>query len=121
MVKTRPTDVPPEEFLADVEPRQRRQDGERLLTLMTEVTGEQPVMWGPSIVGFGRRGDWMKVAFAPRRARLVLYGLLGHPGTDELLARLGPHTTGKGCLYVTRLNAVDEDVLKDLVALAASD
>lgn len=120
MVKTRPTDVPPEDFLAGVEPIQRKEDAERLLALMTDVTGEPAVMWGPSIIGFGQRGDWMNVAFSPRQRQLTLYGLLGHAGTEELLARLGPHTTGKGCLYITRLDAIDKAVLRELVALASS-
>lgn len=120
MAKTTPTDVPPEDFLAEVEPSQRRADGERLLALMAEVTGEAGEMWGPSIIGFGRRDGWMKVAFSPRRAQLTLYGLLGHDGADELLDRLGPHSTGKSCLYIRRLDAVDDDALRELISLAAS-
>ncbi|MFV0285778.1 MAG: DUF1801 domain-containing protein [Demequina sp.] len=123
---TRPTDVPVEAFLATVEPPRRVAEGERLAELMASVTGEPPVMWGPSIVGFGsthyrydsgREGDMPCVGFSPRKAKLSLYGLTDAAGSDALLASLGPHTRGASCLYVTRLDAVDEDVLRQLVAL----
>ena len=124
---TQPTDQPVEEFLAGVEPERRREEGRRLVEIMTEVTGEDPVMWGTSIVGFGdlhyryasgREGDWMKVGFSPRKAQLSLYGLKDDPASTPLLDALGPHTTGAGCVYVKRLDAVDEAVLRALIALA---
>ncbi len=92
---------------------------------MTRVTGEQPAMWGESIVGFGERRlryaggrelDWFVVGFAPRRQALTIY--LGEQVVDRpaLLARPGPHTTGKGCLYLRRLDRVDPAVLEELIA-----
>jgi hypothetical protein len=108
-------------WLAGVEPA-RRDEAERLLLIFAEVTGWEPRLWGPSMVGFGRyeyrygsghSGESLVVGFSPRKAELSLYGLLG--AEDTLLARLGPHRAGKGCLYVKRLAAVDEAVLRGLI------
>ncbi|GIG54523.1 DUF1801 domain-containing protein [Demequina activiva] len=124
---TQPTDQPVEQFLSGVEPERRREEAWRLVALIEEVTGASPVMWGTSIVGFGhhhyryasgREGDWMNVGFSPRKAQMSVYGIQDHPGAESLLARLGPHTTGAGCVYVKRLDAVDEGVLRELVELA---
>ena len=91
---------------------------------MVEVTGEQPTMWGGSIVGFGtyhyryasgREGDGPAVGFSPRKQALTIYVSEGFEAYDDLLARLGPHSTGKSCLYIKRLADVDEDVLRSLV------
>jgi len=123
--KTLPSSSDPGDFIRSVENDTRRKDAERLLAIMTDVTGEAPVMWGPTMVGFGafhyryasgREGDSMKVGFSPRKSALTLYGLQGHPGSAELLERLGPHTLGKGCVYVKKLESVDEDVLRELIA-----
>jgi hypothetical protein len=122
--KTGPTDVPVEEFLASVEHPVRRADGFELLELMKSVTGQDPVMWGPSIVGFGkyhyrygsgREGDSAAVGFSPRKANLALYGLTYGPDADRLLPVLGKHKTGAACLYVNRLDDVDRDVLAGLI------
>ncbi len=122
---TGPTDASVHDFLAAVPDERRRADAERLCSMLREVTGEPPVMWGPSIVGFGsfryryasgRTGDWPLVGFSPRTQQLVVY-LVG--GFAELhasvLARLGPHRTGKGCLYVKRLDDVDQGALRELI------
>lgn len=111
-------------FLATVPDAARRADADRLVSLMSRVTGTAPQMWGPSIVGFGthhyryetgREGDTVAVGFAPRKAASTLY-LTGYlDDYAELLEALGPHTTGKGCLYIKRLDAVDEDVLGRIV------
>lgn len=125
--KTQPTEVPVEQFLAQVEPARRREEAERVVALITEVTGEEPVMWGPSIIGWGemhyryrtgREGDWMKVGFSPRKAQLTFYGLKDTPEGGGLLPRLGPHTVGVGCVYVKKLDAIDQAVLSDLVEIA---
>jgi hypothetical protein len=122
--KTGPTDVPVEEFLASVEHPVRRADGFELLELMKSVTGQDPVMWGPSIVGFGRyhyrygsgrEGDSAAVGFSPRKANLALHGLTYGPDADRLLPVLGKHKTGAACLYVNRLDDVDRDVLAGLI------
>ena len=121
---TVPTDQSPTEFLATVEPVKRRLEGERLLALMSEVTGETPFMWGPSMIGFGtyrycypsgRKGEFFRVGFSPRKSALSLYGLKDDEHTEAMLADLGPHTLGAGCVYVKRLDAVDEGVLRALV------
>lgn len=122
--KTVPTGVPVEEFLASVQPERRRREGEQLLQIFREETGAEAVMWGPSIVGFGeyeyqyasgQSGVWPRVGFSPRKARLALYGLTDHPAVE--LEPLGPHSTGASCLYVTRLESIDEDALRGLIRL----
>lgn len=122
---TVPTDASVDDFLAAVPDDRRRADAERLCALLREVTGEPPVMWGPSIVGFGayhytygsgRTGDWPLVGFSPRKQQLVVYLVGGYEERyPSVLARLGPHKTGKGCLYLKRLDNVDESALRELV------
>jgi hypothetical protein len=125
VAKTRPTGADPQAFIAAVPDPARRKDALALCRLLAEWTGEPPAMWGPSIVGFGsyhyryesgHEGDAALVGFSPRKTSLVLY-LAGGLGDryPELLERLGPHKTGKGCLYLKRLDDVDRDVLRELV------
>lgn len=120
--KTKPTDASVEDFLATVESARRREEGRTLCALMQAVSGEAPVMWGPSIVGFGRyanvtangkSADWPRMGFSPRKAALTLY-LASNPQTEAMLARLGPHTTSTACLYIKRLDQADTGVLRDL-------
>lgn len=122
---TVPTDASVDDFLAAVPDDRRRADAERLCALLREVTGEPPVMWGPSIVGFGsyrytygsgRTGDWPLVGFSPRKQQLVVYLVGGYEERyPSVLARLGPHKAGKGCLYLKRLDDVDESALRELI------
>lgn len=116
--KTRPTAASVADFLDAVEHPGRREDGKVIAALMSEVTGEPPVMWGPSIVGFGsyrgQTGDWPIIGFSPRKANLVLYMMRGFRDSADLLARLGKHSTGGGCLYLSRLDGVDMAVLRTL-------
>jgi hypothetical protein len=123
--KTQATDADVAEFLAAIPDEQRRADSEAICRLIAEETGEPPRMWGKGIVGFGSyrmtpaagpEADWMALGFAPRKQNLVLYLMDGFDGYQELLARLGKHSTGKACLYVKRLDDVDPDVLRELVA-----
>jgi hypothetical protein len=123
--KTRPTDADVTDYLESVPDARRRDEGHRIRELMERVTGEKAVMWGPSIVGFGSvpytnttgTYDWPIVGFSPRKTALTFYGLHNaYEPDDPLLAELGPHTTGVGCLYVKKLDAVDLDVLEKLVA-----
>ena len=116
-------------WLAGVDP-DRRNDAERLLTLFGEVTGWEPRLWGPSMVGFGRYvyrygsghgGESLVVGFSPRRAELSLYGLTSGAEADALLPKLGPHRMGKACLYLKRLSAVDEGVLRGLILAGVKD
>ncbi len=111
-------------FLRAIAVEQRRSDAYLLVDLMREVTGQPPVMWGTSIIGFGsrhyrypsgREGDIAAVGFSPRKAQTVLYLTGGIELYDDLLARLGQHTTGKGCLYIKRVNQADPQALRDLI------
>ncbi|MBB5869048.1 hypothetical protein F4553_002427 [Allocatelliglobosispora scoriae] len=122
---TSPTGASVEDFLAAVPDARRQADARTLCALMTEVTGEQPVMWGPSIVGFGsyhyryasgHEGDAPRAAFSPRKPHLVVY-LVGDFETRHAtaVAKLGPHTAGKGCLYLKRLDGIDIGVLRELI------
>jgi len=114
-----------EEFLAGVPDEQRREDSRRLCTMMQEITGQPPTMWGASIIGFGtyhyryasgHEGDSALASFAPRRQHLAIY-LVGEFESRyrSVLARLGPHKSGKGCLYIKRLDDVDGDALRELI------
>jgi hypothetical protein len=123
-LKTQRTDASVADFLAGVDNAVRREDAETVCALMTEVTGEQPAMWGSSIVGFGsyeyhygsgRRGVWPTVGFSPRKQSLVVYIAEGLDAHADLLSRLGRHSTGKGCLYLPRLSDVDLDVVRELI------
>ena len=117
--KTRPTDVPVADFIAAVENPRRRADAEVMQALLTEVTGVAPVMWGPSIVGYGSykgpTGDWPRIGFSPRKAQLVLYVMGDFDSREALISRLGKVSTKGGCIYINRLDAVDEGVLRELV------
>lgn len=123
-LKTKQNDASVMDFLQSVENEQRRSDSLRLLRIMQEVTGEEPKMWGPSIVGFGsyhyryesgREADWMLTGFSPRKQALTAYIMAGFDRYDELMAKLGTYTTGKSCLYLKKLDDVDESVLRELI------
>ena len=123
-LKTKQNEASVDAYLDSVENETRREDAQRLLALMREITGEPPKMWGSSIVGFGsyhytyasgREGDWPIVGFAPRKRNLVLYIMPGFARYDDLLSRLGKHRTGKSCLYVNKLADVEPMVLEQLI------
>ncbi|MEM7134901.1 MAG: DUF1801 domain-containing protein [Chloroflexota bacterium] len=125
--KTKLNDASVEDFLNAIEHDRKREDAFKTLELMKEVTGEEPKMWGSSIIGFGsyhytyasgKEGDWMLVGFSPRKQNLTLYIMSGFSEYESLLAKLGKHKTGKSCLYVNKLVDVDQDVLKELVKLS---
>ena len=123
--QTLPSQDSAEAFIARVPSEARRHDAERLCALLVEWTGEAPVIWGTSIIGFGRyryrydsghEGTAALVAFSPRKANLVLYLVGGvQDRYPKLLRQLGPHKAGKGCLYLRRLDDVDHEVLRALV------
>lgn len=126
-IKTKPTAVTPQDFIAAVPDAARRADAQALCALMERVTGQPPVMWGPSIIGFGsyqyryasgHGGTMCRTGFSPRKAELVLYVGAGRPEQAQHLARLGKHRTGKGCLYLKRLADVDADALAAIVHTA---
>lgn len=127
--KTKPTAVSVEDFIAAVENLGRREDARVVADLMSEASGEPPVMWGPSIIGFGKyhyrydsghEGDAPVVGFSPRKANLVLYVGGDEPERLALLARLGKHKTGKACVYVNRLSDLDLDVLRELTRFSVA-
>ncbi|HWS57695.1 MAG TPA: DUF1801 domain-containing protein [Actinotalea sp.] len=122
--KTVQTDLSVEEFLDSVPDERRRAEARTVLELLRRVTGLEPAMWGPSIVGFGtyhyryptgREGDMPLAGFAPRKAALTVYLTDGVDAHADALARLGPHKVGKGCLYLAHLDRVDLDVLEGMV------
>jgi len=112
------------EFIMSIEHDKRREDSLKLLDIFDEVTGEEPKMWGDSIVGYGlyhykyasgQEGDWMRTGFSPRKQALSLYLMNGFSNNEELLSKLGKYKTGKGCLYINKLEDIDLDVLKKLI------
>lgn len=122
--KTKPTGASVPAFLDGIADEVRRRDAKAMVKLLREVTGLKPKLWGPSIIGFGsvdytydsgHSGTTAIIGFAPRKANTVVYLLDGFDGRDELLERLGPHKTGRGCLYLTRLDRIDLDVLRELL------
>jgi hypothetical protein len=126
-MKTRATGDSVEAFLDRVEPAERGTDARAVIASLKRVTGKEPRMWGPSIIGFGsyhyryesgREGDMCRLGLSPRKANLVLYLSGGHASYEALLGRLGKFSTGKGCLYVKRLTDVDRAVLDEILASA---
>ena len=128
-IKTQATDADVTAFLEAASPQRRRDDGMALAQIFREVTGADPVMWGPSIVGYGRyryaspvnprtHGEMPKTGFSPRKAQLSLYGLKDRPEGAALLTQLGTYTEGAGCLYVKKLDDIDLEVLRRLIAIA---
>jgi hypothetical protein len=122
--KTKPTALSVAGFIDAIADDRRRTDAKALVKLMQSASGEKPKMWGPSIIGFGsyhytydsgREGDMPVVGFSPRKAAIVLYGLRGSDDADGMLAKLGEHTTGKGCVYIKKLADVNQNVLKSMV------
>ena len=128
--KTTVTDVAVDEYLSQVEPERRRVDAQRLDQIFREASGFAPRIWGPSIVGYGRyhyryesgrEGDFLATGFAPRKANLVIYIMPGYTDFSAILARLGKHKIGKSCLYINKLDDIDLDVLKELIAAGIED
>lgn len=122
--KTRPTDQNVIDFLNNVDHKTRREDSFTLLKMMEEVTGEDAVMWGSSIVGFGslhykyesgREGDMPYIGFSPRKQSMTLYIMPGFDDYEGMLAELGKHRISKACLYINKLADVDNDVLFNLI------
>jgi hypothetical protein len=121
--KTKPTKLSVTTFIDAIADPARRADAKALVKLMQTAAREKPKMWGPSIIGFGclhykyesgREGDAPVIAFSPRKSATVLYGMTGFNDAAALLAKLGKHSTGKGCLYIKKLADVDQHVLETL-------
>ena len=121
--RTKPGAESVDDVLGAVTDTRRADEAREVVEQIRQVTGAEPVVWGGSMIGFGRRpyttadasGEWFALGVAARKTALTLYGLTYYGSNADLLERLGPHTTGKGCLYLKRLDAVDRDVLAELV------
>ena len=123
-LKTKPTDASVEAFIDGVAHERRRSDARRVLEIMTRITGCEPVMWGPSIVGFGsyryqnvsgRGGEFFLTGFSPRKQALTIYIMPGFDGYPKLMEQLGKHKTGRSCLYINKLDDIDLDTLETLI------
>jgi hypothetical protein len=124
-LKTKPTSMSPTAFLNKIEPEWKREDSFKLLELFEKITGQKPVMWGASIIGFGmyhykserstQEGDWPLVAFSPRKQNITLYVMGAMEQSKDLLEQLGKHKTGVGCLYIKKLSDIDIHVLSKIV------
>ena len=124
--KTKVTDQDVDEFLATVSEK-RRNEAHLLIDMMQRVSGEQPKMWGPSMIGFGKyhyiskskcEADWFKVGFSPRKAKISLYVSCDADEFTDELAELGKHTRGKGCRYANKLEDIDMDTLEKITKYA---
>lgn len=128
--KTKPNEIPVADFINAIPDIQVRQDCWTIVEIMQEATQAHPRMWGTAIVGFGqyravnangKGNDWMVIGFSPRKQAITLYLKLGGVvNSDEMLARLGKYTRGKGCLYIKRLSDVDLTTLKEMIRASAA-
>jgi hypothetical protein len=123
-LKTKRTDESIETFLEGITDEKKRDDSRTVIEMMRKATKAEPKMWGPSIIGFGdrryrydsgREMDWFIVGFSPRKQNLAFYLSAEFESREELLTQLGKHSTGKGCLYIKRLDDVDPAVLRKLI------
>lgn len=128
-IKTKPTSLSVEDFINQIPDEQKRKDSFAIIELMKAATGDDPVIWGSSIIGFGnirykspktgREVDWLKIGFSPRKANLTLYISVAIQEHADALKKLGKHKTGGGCLYINKLSDVDLKVLKGMIKVAA--
>jgi hypothetical protein len=128
--KTRPEKKSVDAFIAAVEPERRRREATSMLAIMKRLTGEDSVLWGPSIIGFGsydytyesgHSGTSMRVGFSPRKAALTVYLMPGYENKSALLGKLGPHEIGKSCLYIKDLAKVDAGILEELISVSIKE
>lgn len=123
-LKTKPTNQDVTEYINQVEDLQKRADCFEILKMMQAESGEKPVMWGTSIIGFGlysykyasgQKGDWPRIGFSPRKDNITLYLLPGFVERTELLDKLGKFKNSKACLYIKKLSDIDQNILKELI------
>lgn len=123
--KTKPTKARVSDFLQAVDNPQRRADAKKVAAMMRRATGKRATMWGPSMVGYGRysyrydsgrSGEWMLTGFSPRKQNLVVYIMPGFETFEPLMKQLGKYKTGRSCLYINKLEDVDEKVLEKLIS-----
>lgn len=117
-------------FLESVKEESKREDCYEIMNMMQEVTGEQPRMWGPSIIGYGsyhykyesgREGDWMRIGFSPRKENISIYLMSGVEKQADLLAKVGKYKMGKSCFYIKRLADVDVQVLQQMMVQSLAE
>ena len=127
--KTIPTSLSPDALIGAIGNKEKQRDAIRLLNIMKSITGEEPVVWGDSIIGFGtyhytypsgREGDYFLAGFSPRKKNFSIYIMAGCDRFPGLMEQLGTFRTGKSCLYVNRLKDIDESVLKELISASVS-
>ena len=128
-IKTKPTAASVEDFINSIPDEQKRKDSFVLLEMMKKASGEEPVLWSNSIIGFGnkrykspatgREVDWLRIGFSPRKANLSLYVSVGIQEHADALSKLGKHKTGVGCLYINKLEEVDLKVLQGIINTSA--
>jgi len=124
-IKTKPTAASVEGFINAVKDEQKRKDSFVLLDLMKKASGEEPVLWSSSVIGFGikrykspatgREVDWLRIGFSPRKANLSLYIGIGVKEHPAALKKLGKHKTAGGCLYINKLEDIDIKILKGMI------
>jgi len=123
-LKTKANDLSVAAFLNSVENPTRKTDGKKLLQIFIEETGEPPIMWGPSIIGFGKytytyksgkEMEWFPVGFSPRKQSLSLYIMRSYEELEPILGNLGKYSRGKGCIYIKNLSDINEQVLRELI------
>ncbi len=128
--KTQPTSTSVAEFIGSLKDERRQAECNQLIDLMREESGQEPVLWGPAIIGFGqyhyrydsgREGDFMRVGFSPRKQNLSIYIIPGFEPYQAVLERLGKHKVGKSCLYIKRLDDLDISALRELVRQSLDD
>lgn len=129
-IKTKPTTVNVEDFINAISSEQKRKDSFVLLEMMKKASGEEPVLWSNSIIGFGniryksptsgREVDWLRIGFAPRKTNLSLYLMVNIKEQADALAKLGKHKTGVGCIYINKLDDIDLNVLKGMIEASAN-
>lgn len=128
--KTLGTDASVDDFLSTITPEKKQLDSQALDALFRRITGWNPVMWGPSMIGYGsyhyryesgREGDFLATGFAPRKANLSIHIMPGYQDYSAILDRLGKHKIGKSCLYLNKLADVDMDVLEELIRTGLDD
>lgn len=127
-IKTKPTSASVEEFINNVNDEQKIKDSFVILEMMKKASGEEPTMWGGSIIGFGnkrykspvtgREVDWLQIGFSPRKANLSLYLNIAFKDYAKVFDKLGKHKTGAGCLYIKKLEDINMDILKELIEVS---
>lgn len=123
-LKTKPNSKDVDTLIANIEKEGKREDSKKILEIMREITGRMPVMWGDSMIGFGsyhykydsgREGDWFITGFSPRKQNISIYIMSGFSDYEKLLKQLGKHKTGKSCLYINKLEDIDQDILREMI------